>query len=293
MRFTKKGRMRQAIARDDIAAVTRLLDAGFSLGDDSLLGRGNQAVLQAACAGRRDILELFIRRGADFVTVYNDDALTGGQWQTLLHVAAARGHKDVAALLLDSDRYDNALLNRPDSAHNTALHCAAAAGHGDIVRLLLDRGFNPDQKGANGKLPIGLASQGGHAGIVGMLEAQKAAKETPAPAVPPPQPSGERWRLVSPDSVSRTDELGGELKDEGYRITDLFNFASRERIRIVHNLKTRADAVETVAFDDLRDARQVQDAFAALQRLGGKAGPAALETMPGKPRRLPPPAPAP
>ena len=78
------------------------------------------------------------------------------------------------------------------------------------------------------------------------------------------------------------------MDEFGYKITDVFNFASRERIRIVNNLKTRADNVETTPFDNLADRTQVEEAYKFLIALGGRADAASLGNK--KKPNLPPPA---
>ena len=269
MAWTRRGKMYEAIAKGDIATVTRLADAGFDVRSG---GYGMQPILAATAHGRKDMVEMFIRKGANFVEFYRSDDITDG-WQTLLHVAAARGHKDIVELLIENDKYDRTLINKRDGAQNTALHIAAAAGQTEVVKALLAAGFDPALTGANGKLAIGFANQGGHREIVELLQPRKAAPASIAAAAPAQEPqrqaASEKWQLASEDSVAQVCDM----KTLGYRITEVFNFASRERIRIVNNLKTKADNVETTPFDSLPDRAQLEEAFSALKKLGGRADP--------------------
>src|SRR5262249_14179613 len=143
MAWTRKGKMYEAIKAGDIATVKRLVDSGF---DVTASGYGRTPLLFAVAYGQKDIVELFIQKGANFVDFYREDGITSS-WQTLVHVAAYQGHKDVVALLIESDKYDRTLINKRDTDQNTALHVAAARGYKDIVQLLLDKGFDPNLTG--------------------------------------------------------------------------------------------------------------------------------------------------
>ncbi|HYD18672.1 MAG TPA: ankyrin repeat domain-containing protein [Patescibacteria group bacterium] len=283
MPLTAKGKIFKAVRKNDIRTVTRLLDHGYN--PNTAYWDGDSALLMAAYLGRPEIFEVLVARGADPFGQHHHQEMTTGIWQTLLHVAAANGHKQIVDFLLEGDKYDKALINRIDNNRNTALHLAAAGGHLEIVRTLLAHGFDPAMTGANGKLAVGFAFQGKHAAVVELLQAHKK-PATPQPAPPlekKPEPAASDWKLLNPDTVARVCDVGGV----GYKITDVFNFAAGERIRIVNNLKTKADHVETTPFSNLSDRRQLEEAFDALQALGGKADAKALGDK-AKPR-LPPP----
>lgn len=286
MAWTRKGKFREAIERNDIARVARYIDQGMDVRDS---GYGWQPLLAAVFYGHKDMAALMIRKGANFSEFYRNDGMTEA-WQTLLHVAARQGHVEVAKLLLENDRFDNTLVNKRDSQQNTALHLAAQHGHLDMVRLLLDHGFDPKLTGANGKLPIGLANQSGKPDIVDLLHERMAPKPKPAPAPataandapkPPAAPAG-KWRLADDCTVASVTDM----PELGYKITELFNFSSRERTRIVNNLKTKADTVQTSSFDELRERAQLEEAFAAFKRLGGRADGVGIDGTAGKPHRL-------
>lgn len=297
MPWTRKGKLLQAIEHGNTEIVKKLVEGGYGVNIGSTYGM--TPMLLAVFHGHRDIVDLFIKKGVNFVDFYRDDTMTRDVWQSLLHVAAAGGHVEVAKLLIDSDRFDRTLINKRDGKQNTALHMAAAGGHIDMVRLLLDAGFDPTLKGANEKLAIGYANQGGHKDIVELLQERMAPKPAPdrapepvaepAPARPVaallrarPEDSNERWKLVSSHSVA----LVTEMKELGYRITEIFNFESRERLRIVNNLKTKADNVEATAFAQLPDRAQLEEAFNAFTRQGGRADASALDIKVTKPRHL-------
>ena len=67
-----------------------------------------------------------------------------------LHAAAAAGHAEVVALLLEA----NADIDRIDCYGSTALSLACHVGNPDAVCMLLLRGANPDRKSHQGLTPL-------------------------------------------------------------------------------------------------------------------------------------------
>lgn len=286
MAFTQKGKIFAAVRNNDIKSVTRLLDKGYN--PNTAYWDGDSALLMAVYLGRAEIVELLVARGADPFGQHHHDPMTTGIWQTLLHVAAANGHGKIVDFLLEGDKYDKALINRIDNNRNTALHLAAAGGHVEIVKTLLAHGFDPALTGAHGKKAVGFAYQGKHAAVVELLEAHRKpvpAAPSPAPVAPPVTPVENGWKLLNPETVAKVCDVGGV----GYKITDVFNFASGERIRIVNNLKTKADHIETTPFSKLADQRQLDEARDALQSLGGHVADPHADKTKKLPRLQPPP----
>ena len=70
--------------------------------------------------------------------------------KTPLHSAAAKGHKNVADLLLAK----GADVNAKDNAGLTPLHCAAANEHKNVAELLLAKGADVNAKSKNGNTPL-------------------------------------------------------------------------------------------------------------------------------------------
>lgn len=284
MAITRKGRFLNAVRRNDVKKVEKFLDSGFPIEFETW--SGNNALLFAVIDGHKEMTEMLIRRGAKFARYYGHYALgEDGRQDTLLHIAAELGHKDIVLLLLEHDKYDKSFINKVDGKRNTALHLAAGQGHAEIVSILIDHGFDPTIRGESGKTPMGFAHQGRHEDVIALLAA--AQKKLAALAPPPPKepaPKAE-WKLVSEHSVAHVSEM----PDIGYKLSDVFNFETRERIRIVNNLKTKADHIETTAFSELPDRKQLEDAHAALVRLGGVADESALNEKAIPKARLAPP----
>jgi ankyrin repeat protein len=139
--------------------------------------RGDSLLLAAAYAGRREIFELLLRRGAG-VNLFEAAALgldetareilgrdpglvkahSHDGW-TALHLAAFFGHRDLAALLLDQGADVNARSQSERFARdNTPLHAAAANRHVEVAGLLLERGAEVNAKDGSGFTPLALAA---------------------------------------------------------------------------------------------------------------------------------------
>ena len=117
-------------------------------------------LLWAAYEGRKDLVQLFLDKGAD----PNKASVNFGE--TPLYMTAQKGHKDVVQLLLDRGGDPNKVSN-----HGlTPLHGAAHYGHKEVVRLLLDRGADPQSTTNDGETPRTLALNEGHADIASILE---------------------------------------------------------------------------------------------------------------------------
>ena len=89
----------------------------------------------------------------------------GGSYSTPLHAALAKGHPQVARLLILSGADTSSL----DNHVRVPLHAASQNGHLDIARLLLDRGANIDAQDREGKTPLFLALDDGRVDVARLL----------------------------------------------------------------------------------------------------------------------------
>ena len=214
-------------------------------------------------------------------------------------------HRDATPLMLAVMNKNEAVVDflltkgaKPDVADSsrwTPLHRAALDGQLGIAIRLLKAGADPNLRTNHGVSVPGMAQRHGHTDIAEVakpfmkkLSNLFALPEAPVPETPEPAPapvSSSGWMLMGEQQVAHA--VGGALA--GYKITDVFNFASRERIRILHNTATQQDKMETTAFDALPAREQLEEALRALKDLGGKADPAALADKLGKATRLPAP----
>ena len=172
--------------------------------------------------------------------------------ETLLHLAAKAGYKKVAAALLDRGLD----VNAQDEQGRTPLHLAVEQGHREIVGLLLEKNADVALTDGNGLTPFALAVRLQKASI------QKIFKEHHAGHI-----------LLDQDQVAKISVLDGVKRE----ITDIFNFKTRERIRIVVNLDNKQESHSSESFDRLARTQGLQEAFAMFTRLGGKVDPAVIE----------------
>lgn len=176
--------LHHALARDNsLAMIALLLDHGA---DPSLEKSGMSAIARAASEGRRDVLELFERRGIP-VALHGVDrliaacargdgaaaraiaagepglvgevlAMGGG----LLAKFAGTGNPPGVRALLDLGVPVTAPFLAGDGywgipPNSLAIHVAAWRGQAAVVRVLLERGSPVDAADANGRTPLALA----------------------------------------------------------------------------------------------------------------------------------------
>lgn len=270
--FTKKGRAVQAARRGDNEELKAMLDAGVS--PDTCDWDGDSLLWNAINYGHADTVKLLMEAGAQA-------ANTRRRSFSLLHKAASRGKTDIAAMLLAQQP------DLPDALtedNKTPLHIAAANGHADFVAEMIKRGIDPNSKDNNGRTALYYANKGGHLETVEVLK-HYATVYSPPQSAASEAPLEGSWSLLGPQQVGRALESA----PLGYRLTDVFDFHARERIRIVHNAATQKDTVDTVSFDGLGEDAPLKAAFAALKKLGGEADEKSIRRRLDKPSKLAPP----
>lgn len=124
-----------------------------------------QDIFTAAALGDLPLVRKLVDKEAGLV-----GQLVSGQ--TPLHLAAARGHRELVEFLID---HGAEVGGRPYSHPRTPLHCAAEQGHKDVVELLVARGA--DVNAGRGQwigtalapTPLHRAARQGHKEVVEIL----------------------------------------------------------------------------------------------------------------------------
>ena len=114
----------------------------------------------AAWRGHKEIAEILIAKGADVSTKANT---SGGE--TPLHMAAMEGHKEIAELLIA----EGANVNAKNNSGWIPLHDVSFEGHKEIAKLLIDKGSDVNVKGRKMQTALHVSAGRGHQEIVKLL----------------------------------------------------------------------------------------------------------------------------
>lgn len=173
-----------------------------------------------------------------------------------LHKAAAEGEMDIVRALVERGADVNV---RTRDTEDTPLHLAIQQGRRGVAEYLVNKGARIDIAGKDGKTCAQLAKEQGPQ-MLKVVDPQFAANENMR------QPPMEIWELATPTTVAKISTIPALQR----KITEIFNFETRERQTITRNLKTGQDLQgETEPFSQLSD-----DALAIargkMKTLGGK-----------------------
>jgi ankyrin repeat protein len=187
MPFVTEGFVYRA-ARGDVAAVRLFLTAGM---DPNVKDRlGVTPLIAAAGAGREEIVQLLLEKGADLNAQCPERVITKGKKRprkitkyggTALMYAVRGGHTGTVRLLLDKGADPNLL---DDKQGLTAMHWAVFRNQQAALQTLLDKGANPGVKDKRGFTPLVMAAHYAKPDIVSLLldrtppEEQNAAKKS-------------------------------------------------------------------------------------------------------------------
>jgi hypothetical protein len=224
---------------------------------------------------RSALKERDIRRLGELLDKGVDVNMDLGGGETPLHSAAHAGEKELVAFLVSRGANVNALKQYKWAP----IHDAAYQGNFDAVVELLKAGADPN-------LRTGWAVARKCPEVAEILSPymKKSVEIAQEQNLKPPSAeaaAAQGWTLLSESQIARAQTH----EKLGYRLTDIFNFRDRERVRIVHNLETRADQASSLAFDDMTDKTQLLDAREQLIRLGGNAPEESVTRL----HKLPPP----
>lgn len=265
----KKTKMRDAIDKNDIAGLSRLLDRGVPIDLEDEYGR--TFLHYAISCGNRDAVRLLIDRGADTLRRNHRSG-------TLLHVAAALGGVEICGMLIEKSP---SLIDATDSGGNTPLHVAAKRGHAEAVVFLISKGAKTEQKNFDNRTALFYAQYERQEDVVRILKAYQKPLELPAlPAAAEPAPGKpaevvvtDGWKRLGRRKIARVETEYGI----GHRLTEIFNFETRERTQIRENLSTKFETAETRRFDDIPEQAVIEQALLELQKRGGEGDISSLQ----------------
>ncbi|MCE9508402.1 MAG: ankyrin repeat domain-containing protein [Alphaproteobacteria bacterium] len=152
---------------------------------------------------------------------------------------------------------DGADINGKDRNERTPLYMAVAYSKAEIFDYLLEHGARADLP-VHGKSPLQWAREGQKSYFIDRLEKANLAqlvKETP------------EWSLFGTSKLARV-EISPVLER---KLTEIFNFESRDRMVIVENLKTGAEKIMPLESFDTLPEETLRKLFQKLTELGGKA----------------------
>jgi ankyrin repeat protein len=210
-----------------------------------------RSLLAAAERSEESMLAL-IQKGAkpEAVDTYGRNAL---------HIAVSRNYQRAADLMIEQ----GADIDARDTYYGyTTLHWAINGGHPLMVEKLLDKGADTALRNNQGKTALEYAYERQNGVIAQMIEQRTA----PAPAAPALKDDGEQWVKLGEDRVAYV----GTFPAIGRRLTEIFNFAGRERTSISENLKTGQETTGAPQSFDQLDEATLQRAMEAYKALGGK-----------------------
>lgn len=264
----KKSKMRDAIDRNDIAALTSLLDRGVPVDMDDDFG--HTFLGYAISHGNRDAVRLLIDRGAD---TDRRNYHSG----TMLHLAAALGSVEICEMLLEKNP---GLITVADRLGNTPLHAAARRGHSEVVVLLIAKGARTEQKNFENRTALFYAQYERQEDVIRILKAYQkpltlpvSAAAEPVAAKPAEPVMTDGWKRLSRHKIARVETEYAINR----RLTEIFNFETRERTQIRENLATRFETSETRRFDEIPEQAPVEEALQELQKRGGQGSISPLQ----------------
>ncbi|XP_046567997.1 ankyrin repeat and KH domain-containing protein mask-like [Haliotis rubra] len=111
---------------------------------------GRTPLMWAAGKGHRDVVELFVKRGANLL-------LTDRSRSNILHYACAGGHVEVTKYILSQNTVD---INSRRNDNRTPVMIAGRWGHRDVVELLVDHRANLSLRDVHGYNILHLGSHG-------------------------------------------------------------------------------------------------------------------------------------
>jgi ankyrin repeat protein len=235
-----------AVRRNNTDAIRMLLEAKA----DPNFPSQRPPLHLAAEYGTPETIQLLLKHGADINETDRDRI-------TALHIAATYGKKDAADALIKAGADVN--IQQKGSGF-TPLHTAAYYQNIPILSLLLEKGAKTDIVNNEGKTALDVAKNMKRGAIVQILQKHMGIVSTK-------KPPAASWIKMGDDKIAHVETFP-ELKR---RLTEIFNFSSRERITLSEKLRGEGETIsQPQSFDDISQAA-LRRAYDAFIRQNGKA----------------------
>lgn len=257
--FFGRNDLSKAIERDDLTQVRNLLaqDAGW-----------------AAKRGARKQLSLALEKASDEVVLtlaangWNLLEKNGSNHNALSEAAHHARHAIISAWVKDFPL----LWSREDCAK--LLNIAIRNKDMPTLRYLIDNNISdPDALPGYWDKPLNIAQAQQNGEAVQILRAALAGNTAPVRAVEVATPAVNNdvsattvWHVVDAATIIRVREQAAA----GYRLTDIFNFATGTIICVQRNLETDQETAVTLDLNAASAAPLAQEARAQLEQAGGK-----------------------
>lgn len=242
----------------------------FGLDREKADNEGNTPLLAAQVEKKNNSIDTLLSYGV------NVNAHTNAYIYPL-HFAAHEGDVDRVRQFLDKGAAVDVVITNNGY---TPLHWAVSRGHANVAEALVQAGARLDMPDKKGRTPMDIARQVG-AHMVKILEtppkpvpvpAPEAAEEKQTAAVAPVPAAvtyegSDKWVRTGENHVTHI----GEYPAVNRKLTEIFNFETRERLVVNENLKTGAETVSPVESFDTVAESALRKALFEFQRLGGKA----------------------
>lgn len=281
----EKDKLAKAIAANDLQTITKIVNAkgpgilakrlgvlskrdAYQPGDEYLgrIFRKPAALAFALLVAEQKTIDHLQELGASPTDKVDSN------YPNMLFAAAALGRKQALENWLDDYR-EAAQVRNADN--DSLLHVACLHGQWRITELLLARGFYTRDKSDSGRTPLAYAEEANDRHSIRMLHQAEEATQVRAPVAPrllPAAPetikqkidqtpvTSDVWHVIDADRVARVTNV----PEIGYRLTEIFNFASGEVMRLNRNLESGAETAIVSSFADFQQAGVLGDAAARL-----------------------------
>ena len=236
-----------AASRSSPTAVANLLEAKA---DPNL----HKPLMQAMQYDRTEIVKLLINAGAD-INIHDD------QKRFPLHFAAINASKELTTLLIDK----GADIDQRDGANGySPLQWAIHYNRQQMIELLIEKGANPEVKNNAGQNALQFARAHRNDIAIALLQPFEKVVRPGYDLPDTAENATEKWLPMGDGKVAQV----GIYPALERKLTEIFNFESRERIVISENLRTGVENMAAPQSFDTVEEAVLQKAAAAYRNFG-------------------------